>query len=109
MVTGVTDGQEKAMAIQLLDVRANRDMVDGFEMGVTRTAMWMPSMGDVGRFTVQWSYALPRPSPRHKPRFVRSSNDCDSMAEARAYLAARTKYHEGKPDFQIEIIDKADR
>ena len=96
--------------MKILSASINRDVVDGIDMGITTTKMWFPNIphiGDVGRYRVEWSYPLPRPSKRHKQRISRGDHDCDSLAEAEAYLAARTKYYADKPNLSIRIIDRA--
>jgi hypothetical protein len=103
----------KAPGIVVISSSLVTDTVDGFEMGNTRSCMWIPSRGpdQPGRYRVEWFYPLPPKPPRKRkwPTEPRVHNhDCDSLAEAEAYLAARTKY-ENRPDLTIRIVDKAER
>src|SRR5215472_16164854 len=83
--------------------------VDGIDMGITRSVMIrVPGTGDAGRFRVEWSYPVPRPSTRHKQRIDTRDHDCNSLDEAEAYVTARTKHEGHRPGFMIRIIDRAD-
>jgi hypothetical protein len=84
-------------------------VVDGFHMGQIDWLYWNPQgSSDRGRWRVIWQYQSSPATKRRPARIEENHHDLSSLAEAEAYLVARSKYEGHEPGFTIRIIDKAE-